>query len=282
MATSAATLIQRCRRFMGDYGTTDTLTVSLSASATSMTVTDSTIYSARWIVQVDNELLYTKGTPTSVAVSIGRGHQGTTAASHANSSVLTIQPAFSDQEYLDALNEAVDASFPMLYQRVQDESLTAVVATDWEYTIPNLNGAPIPYIAKVWVLETGDTQYREKRDWSVIRGATPILVFNRSETGTVRIDGYGPFPSFSSTSSTVSAQWPQSADSFLVEYACQRLLTSGEARRVRQDVGMPDQRENATRTGSSMSAANALFSRADTLLRKCAMAPMPRPIKPTF
>ena len=281
MATAASTLIARCRRFMGDYGTTDTLTVSLSASATSFSVTDSTLYSPRWIVQVDSELLYTKNVPTSTTVNVGRGHMGTTAASHASSAVLTIQPAFADQEYLDALNEAIDASFPMLYQRVQDESLT-VTTDDWEYTIPNLNGTPIPYISKVWVKTTGDDVFREKRDWSVIRGATPILVFDRSEAGTVRIDGFGPFVSFSTTSSTTSAQWPANADGFLVEYACQRLLTSGEARRVRVETGVRDQRENANRTGSSMSAANALFSRAERLLERCAMPPMPRAVKPTL
>ena len=281
MATAASTLIQRCRRFMGDYGPTDTLTVSLSASATSFSVSDSSLFSARWTVQVDSELMYTRGTPTSTTVNVMRGYQGTTAASHANSSTLTIQPAFTDNEYLDALNEAIDASFPLLYQRVQDESLSAV-ATTWEYTIPNLNGVPIPFISKVWVKETGDLVFREKRDWSVIRGATPKLIFDRSETGTIRLDGFGPFVSFSTTSSTTSAQWPQNADNYLVEYACQRLLTSGEARRVRQDVGMPDQRENAVRTGSNMSAANGIFNRANTLLARVSMPPMPRAVKPTF
>jgi hypothetical protein len=282
MATAASTLIQRCRRFMGDYGTTDALTISLSTTATSFTVADSTIYRSGWMVQVDSELLYIKSLPTSVAVTVGRGHQGTTAASHANASSLIINPAFSDAEYLDALNGALDASFPLLYQRVQDESLTSASA-DWEYTIPDLNGAPIPYISKVYVKESGDVVFREKRDWSVIRGATPALIFERDEpTGTIRIDGFGPFPSLSTSASTLSAQWPLNADDFLVEHACQRLLTSGEARRVRQDVGMPDQRENATRTGSSMAAANALFSRADTLLRKVAMPPLPKHVKPTF
>ena len=281
MATAASTLIQRCRRFMGDYGPTDTLTVSLSSTATSFSVTDSSVFSPRWTVQVDSELLYTRSIPNSTAVNVMRGYQGTTAASHANSSVLTIQPAFTDNEYLDALNEAIDASFPLLYQRVQDESLSAV-ATTWEYTIPNLNGAPIPYIAKVWVKETGDDVFREKRDWSVIRGATPKLIFDRSETATVRLDGYGPFVSFTTTSSTLSTQFPAGGESFLVEYACQRLLTSGEARRVRQDVGIPDQRENAVRTGSNMAAANGIFNRANTLLSRCAMPPMPRALKTGF
>jgi hypothetical protein len=282
MATAASTLISRCRRFMGDYGTTDTLSISLSSSATSMTVADSTLYSPRWNVQIDNELMYVKSLPSSTVVGLGRGHMGTTAATHVVSSTITIQPGFADVEYLDALNAGIEASFPFLYQRVQDESLTSA-SQDWEYTIPSLNDAPIPYISKVWVKETGDTVYREKRDWSVIRGATPILVFDRDEpAGTIRLDGFGPFPSLTSSASTLSAQWPANAEDFLVSYACQRLLASGEARRVRVDTGAIDQREQANRTGSSMSAANALYSRANAILSRCAMPPMPKHVRPTF
>jgi hypothetical protein len=282
MATAASTLIARCRRFMGDYGTTDTLSISLSTNATSMTVADSTLYSPRWNVQIDNELMYVKSLPSATVVGLVRGHMGTTAATHVVSSTITIQPAFADVEYLDALNAAIEASFPMLYQRVQDESLTSA-SQDWEYTIPSLNGSPIPYLEKVWVKESGDNIFREKRDWSVIRGATPVLVFERDEpTGTIRLQGLGPFPSLTSSASTLSAQWPANAEDYLVEYACQRLLTSGEARRVRQDVGLPDGRENATRTGSSMSAANALYSRANAILSRCAMPPPGKHLRPTF
>jgi hypothetical protein len=252
MATAASTLISRCRRFMGDYGTTDTLSISLSSSATSMTVADSTLYSPRWNVQIDNELMYVKSLPSSTVVGLGRGHMGTTAATHVVSSTITIQPGFADVEYLDALNAGIEASFPFLYQRVQDESLTSA-SQDWEYTIPSLNDAPIPYISKVWVKETGDT-----------------------------VDGFGPFPSLTSSASTLSAQWPANAEDFLVSYACQRLLASGEARRVRVDTGAIDQREQANRTGSSMSAANALYSRANAILSRCAMPPMPKHVRPTF
>lgn len=267
---------------MGDYGPTDTLSVSLSSTATSMTVADSTLYSARWIVQVHDELMYVKSLPSATVVGLGRGHMGTTAASHAVSSTITIQPAFADVEYLDALNAAIEAGFPQLYQRVQDESLTSE-SQDYEYDIPDLNNAPIPYISKVYVKETGDTIFREKRDWSVTRGATPILVFERDEpAGTIRIDGFGPFPSLTSSASTLSAQFPANAEEYLVEFACQRLLASGEARRVRQDVGAPDSRENAVRTGSGMSAANALFSRSSQILARCAMPPLPKHVRPTF
>ena len=69
--------------------------------------------------QSEKSQLYVKNVPTAVAVSVGRGHMGTTAASHANAASLAIQPAFADVEYLDALNAALDASFPFLYQRVQ-------------------------------------------------------------------------------------------------------------------------------------------------------------------
>ena len=53
------------------------------------------------------------------------------------------------------------------------------------------------------------------------------------------------------------------------------LITSGEADRVRQDVAVLDQRENANRTGSSMSASNALYNRFPKRLNDSAMAPSP-------
>lgn len=267
---------------MGDWPLLDQLTVSLSSNATSITVADSALYSGNWLLQIDDETLLTRSAPSSgTTVTVFRGHLGTTAASHANSSSILVKPAFADVEYLDALNAGLEASFPLLYQRVQDESLTAA-PDDWEYNIPDLNSVPIPYISKVWVKTDGDLIFREKRDWHVIRGATPILVFDRGEDGTVRIDGFGPFPSLTSSSSTLSDQWPANADTFLTTYAAQWLLSSGEGRRVRHDVGPHDARENANRTGSSMAAANHLFNRAQNILARVAMAPMPKHVRPTF
>ena len=286
MPTVASTLVQRCRRFNDDWPELDSLGASLTNSATTVTTTvnpASGSYSPNWLIQVDSEAMLVR-TSSSLAGSITvlRGARGTTAATHASGATVLIKPLFLDSEYLDALNAALDYAYPALYQRVIDESLTSVAAT-YEYTVPNLNAAPIPYLTKVYVKETGDDVFREKRDWTVLRGATPKIVFRRDEpAGTIRLDGFGPFPSLSTTASTLSAQFPSNAESYLEAFVSQWLLTSGEARRVRVDTGVQDNREQANRTGSSMAAANAIFNRADRVLARVAMQPMPRHVYPTL
>jgi hypothetical protein len=269
---------------MGDYGITDTLSVSLSSSATSMTVADSSIYSPRWNVQIDNELMYVKSLPSATVVGLSRGHMGTTAATHVVSSQITIQPAFANVEYLDAINAGLEASFPALYKPVAQE-YTGLAAETYEYELPDMTGLsiPIPYVYRLEIKDSGDTVFGTVRNWDVIRSATPILKFGRALVGggTLRVLGFGPFAPLGASDS-LDAFFPANAEDFLVEYACQRLLASGEARRVRQDVGMPDSRENATRTGSGMAASNALYSRANNLLSRAAMAPMPKHVKATF
>jgi len=59
VATSATTLVQRVRRFLGDWPELDSAAASISSGGTSLTVaTDATTrYAQNWLIQVDQEMM---------------------------------------------------------------------------------------------------------------------------------------------------------------------------------------------------------------------------------
>lgn len=276
MATAASTLIQRSRRFLGDWPEIDAVTASISSGGTTISVADATIYSAGWILQVDQEAMYvSSGVGTTVTVR--RGIRGTTAASHASASTVLVRPHFLDVEYLDALNAAIGASFPLLYQKVIDESLSTS-ATVYEYNVPTLTSlnAPIPFLSDIYFKESGDLAFRLLRDWEVRRGATPLIKFRRYlPTGTLRVEGYGPIARLTSNADTLTSLFPSNSEDALTTFAAQYLLASGEARRTREDTGARDDRENANRPGSAMAVSNTLYQRFQIQIRQAAMPPIP-------
>lgn len=278
MSTAASTLIERTRRYVRDWPDQDTITASLSSSVTSAAVADGTRYAANWTIQIDDEAVVVSAAGSGTTVPIRRGRYGTTAATHTSGSAVLIRPAFTNLEILDALNAALDATFPLLYRPVASE-WTGITSTDYEYAIPTMTtlSLPIPYLSKIEYQETADDAFREVRSWNVVRGDTPLVKFRRTLPGggTLRFSGFGPFAQLTSTASTLDSFYPASAESLLVEYAAQHLLMSGEAGRVRQDTGARDDRESATRTGSSMNTANAIWQRWQRKLSMQAMPPLP-------
>lgn len=285
MSTSASTLTERTRRYLRDWPDQDTLTGSMSASVTTATVADGTLYSKNWTVQVEDEAMVVSANGAGTSVSVRRGRFGTTAVTHVSGSAILVRPAFTNMDILDALNRALDACFPLLYRPVATE-WTGDTSTAYEYLIPNMTtlSVPIPYLARVEYKESGDTAFREVRRWSVVRGDTPIIKFRSTLPGggTLRLVGFGPFAHLTASSDTLDGFFPYNAEDLLVEYAAQSLLTSGEAGRVRTDTGAVDTREQANRTGSSMAAANAVLARWQQRLRAAAMAPMPRHVVPVI
>jgi hypothetical protein len=288
MPTAGSALIPRVRRFVGDYPEYDTLGASCTSSATTLATTvnpASGSYAPGFAIQVDQEALLVK-TASSVAASmtVMRAHMGTTGATHASGAPVLIKPAFLDVEILDAINYALGNTFPHLYKPVAQE-YTGIASSTYEYELPNMTGidVPIPYVYRVEYKENGDSAFRQVNAWSVRRGVTPILQFRRPLPGggTIRILGFGPFEPLAIGDST-DASFPVDCADLLVTGAGEYLLSSGEARRVRVDVGMIDNREQATRVGSSMNASNALLSRFERQLSRKAMPPMPRHVKATF
>lgn len=282
MATTLDTLVARTRRFMRDYpAPVDITSASLSSSVTTVPVSDGTQFAAGWAIEIGYETMLVRSV-SSNNLTVLRGYAGSTAASYATSQTVMIRPAFYTVEVIDALNAAKDEMFPLVYKPVLDTSLTSDGAT-YEFTVPNLDSTPMPYVSAIDIQISGYTNYRPVQNWTIKRGATPKIKFRSPpEPGTLRVHGFGPFADLTASTSTVDAQFPKNAEQPLVLGAASRLLGSGEAGRLRQDTGSRDDREAANRPGGSISLANQLERRFEKALARAAMPPMPPHVVGTF
>ena len=273
---TVATIVDRTRRFLRDWPDLDTTTASLTSSTVTVSIADSTLYTVNKDIEVEQELMTVRALPSGVTLTVKRGAKGTTAASHATSQAVLISPDFSSLDILDALNAAVGAAFPYVYQRVTNTTLTTVAST-YEYNVPSVGTGQsyaIPHIHRVEIKENGETKYRDKKDWRIIRAATPILQFRRTQpaSATLRLHGYAPFPRLAFTDS-LPLQWPENFEDALVTYAAGWLKQSGETGRVKIDTGAIDNREQANRVGSSGAIGTSLLQRFYRDLANCGFSP---------
>lgn len=277
MSTPAATLVQRCRRFMIDWPEGDTLTASCGVNATSLTVADTSVYAPGWLIQVGTEAFMVKSRTSGTVLSVLSGARGTTSATHASGSTVLMNPRFLDTDYLEGINSAIRASFPLLYT-VTIDATTATTNATYEYNIPSgTNGAPIRAISYLEFKESGDPAYRKFGAWDVARGPTPFVKLRRPlPIGVLRFCGFSEIPPLADLTASLDVSFPVNAEDYLVLYTAQYLTASGEAMRVRQDTGPNDDREAANRPGSSISLSNSLYQRAFTRLQQSAMPPMPK------
>lgn len=258
----------------------DSLTASVASttSSTTLTVADSSKYAVNQPLELDGEVMLVRSIASSTTLTVKRAAYSSTASAHASGAAILIKPQFFTVEILDALNYGLDMTFPLLYKEIADTSLTTTADT-YEYTIPTVTatGQAISRISDVELKEPGDFAYRRTSAWTVLRGSTPKLKFRRlySTGATIRVRGYGPFGHFAALTDSLDSQFPYHAEFPLVEFAASYLLESGEARRVRIDVGPVDARENAN-PGASMAASDRVLGRFERNLLKCAMPPLPR------
>ena len=290
MAVDLATLIQRTRRFVGDWPDNDVLTASLASTTSVVSVGDGTLYYKNLELEIDQELLKVQVAGAGTTFTARRGAHGSTAASHASTAVVLMNPAFPAVQVIDALNMAKDDAYPLHYMPVLDTSLTTLANT-FEYTVPNMPGTyggdtiPMQYVSKVEVKGPGQTDYIPIRQWNIRRASTPKIQFKHVQEagGTIRVHGYGPFPDLSATTDVLSDKlWRKPAEKFLPVGAASFLLAGGEARRTRVDTLATDNREMANRPGSAMSASNALYARFRQMVLTSAPPALPPHVKPTF
>lgn len=285
MATAASTLIQRTRRLLRDWPETDVTTASIASGGTTLTVADTTQYFVNERIEIGDEVLRVTALATGTTLTVQRAMRGSTQASHAQSSTVLQNPGFYAVEILDELNNGLDACFPLLYRPVARE-YTGSDGTTYEWNLPTMSGlsVAIPYLYEIEVKESGDVAFRRDDAWEVVRSENPFVRFRRAPTSgsTLRLRGFGPFTHLTASTDTLDTYFPLQAEGLLPMFAASQLLASGEAGRVRVDVGAIDQREQANRTGASMSASSSLLQRFYQRRADAAMPPMPRHVVSLF
>lgn len=278
MASTARQLTARVRRFLQDWGDLeDRLTAAAGSSDTTITVADSAVYGRGWILQVEDEAMQVLSAPTGTTVSVRRAVRGTVAAAHATSSLVALRPHFLNLDYLEALNSAVEACYPWIYRPVTDETIVTSSGT-YEYTIPPVDGLPLRALTRVYIRDTGTIPWAHVMKWDVVRNQNTVKIKIGFDPGpaSLRLVGFTQIQPFLNLDATLDTSFPPGAEDALVFYAAQYLLASGEARRVREDTGLRDDRESRNAVGSSGRISEQVYQRFLGRLGSSAMQPMPR------
>lgn len=283
MATATNTLIQMVRRYVRDWPDWDATTASMGSLDTSVSVADSSRYYKNETIEIDQEDMIVRAIPDGTTLTVARGAYGSTAATHSSGADVVMKPAWTAVQILDALNAAIQATYPYVYQEVMDTS-TTIATNTYEYAVPNMPGTyggdtiPMQRIRAIDILDPGATNlpYVPLSGWLLRRDITAPMIkltYLENPGATLRIRGYGPFPDIDFGGSLHDA-FPRNLVQALVEYAASVLLMSGEAGRLRADAQLMDTREAAQRPGSSLNAANAAEARFTRRLSNNAMPPM--------
>lgn len=281
------TLVNTTRRFLRDWPVYEQLSGSITNSTTSITVTDSSQYAARWNIEIDLESMVVTSAPSSgTTLTVIRGTYGSTAATHNTGADILMNPVFKSVEIIDAINMGIDAAFPFFYKMAFDTSITATDST-YEYTIPNMPGTydsgstlQIPVMTRLEIKQTSDLTYRELRRWSIRQAADGSRVFKLRTTepagGTFRVTGYGPFAHLAAATDTLDQSWPKRAQLLPALYAAAHLMMSSEAGRDRGDFEAVDKREESNKPLVSLQTGQALYQRWMHETMQAAMPPIPK------
>lgn|SRR5690242_1950011 len=277
-------LVNTTRRYLRDWPLFERLGASMASTDSTITVADATLYGNRWSIDVDLEsMLVTNATGTTLTVL--RGIRGSTAASHAASADILVQPNFSGVEIIDAINRGIDAAYPLFYKTVLDTSITATDST-YEYTIPNMPGTydtgatmQVPRMMKLEIKQTSDLTYRELRRWQIRSAPDGSRLFKLRTAepagGTFRVTGIGPFPHLAAATDAMDESWPKDSQYLPALYAAADLMMSSEAGRDRGDWNAVDRREEANRPLTSLQTGQQLYNRWFRELNQSAMPPIP-------
>ena len=241
--TTVATVLNRASRQLlaGVVEERNKLAASLDSSATSIT----TLYDigglrAGSVFEVDSELMYVWDSNASAkTLTVERGFAGTTAASHSNGAIMTLNPRFPRQQMLDAINADLD-----------DLSSTAnglfrVVTTDLSY---NGSDRQINITSSGTIIELLDVRLRYLADdYPVIRSARlqtglPTTDFASGNTlvldepvmaGTLRVRYKAPFVRATSETSdlTTDCFLPATCDDIVEMGVMLRMMAGREIKR---------------------------------------------------
>lgn len=210
MSTAGALITRASRQLLsGTVEERNKLAATVTSSDTSLTTTyDLGGLRAGSVIEIDSELCYIwESNSSTKTLTVERGYQGTTAASHTSGTVVTLSPRFPRSSMLDALNAELDDLSSTM------NGLFRVVATSISY-----NGADrqINLTSASSVIELLDVRLRYLADdYPIIRkvrlqrdlptsdfASGFSIVFDEGVmAGTLRVTYKAPFTRASSESS---------------------------------------------------------------------------------
>lgn len=277
MAT-VATVINKTQRQLLSGQVEEKNKLSGTVNSTATTVT--TLYDLNGlrpgtVFEIDSEMFYVwESSVSSKSLTVERGWNGTTATSHANNAVITVNPRFPRAQILEAINDEIsDLSSPVngLYQmKLVDLPYNG---TDIMINLPVFGG----------IIELYDVRLRYTNDdYPMIRKTQLIrdlptsdfpsgfaIKFNqRSRSGDLRITFKAPFQAVASESDNLQlvAGIPTSAEDILALGAQIRLMSPREIRRNLIDTQGDTRRSEEVPAGAiASSITNLLRLRRDRI-----------------
>jgi hypothetical protein len=277
MAT-VATVINKTQRQLlsGQVEEKNKLSGTINSTATTVT----TLYDLNGlrpgtVFEIDSEMFYVwESSVSSKSLTVERGWNGTTATSHANNAVITVNPRFPRAQILEAINDEIsDLSSPVngLYQmKLVDLPYNG---TDIMINLPVFGG--IIELYDVRLRYTND-DYPMIRKTQLIRDLPTLdfpsgfaIKFNqRSRSGDLRITFKAPFQAVASESDNLQlvAGIPTSAEDILALGAQIRLMSPREIRRNLIDTQGDTRRSEEVPAGAiASSITNLLRLRRDRI-----------------
>lgn len=277
MAT-VATVINRTQRQLlsGQVEEKNKLSGAINASTTSLaTLYDLNGLRPGTVFEIDSEMFYVwESSVSSKTLTVERGWNGTTPASHANNAIITVSPRFPRAQILEAMNDEIaDLSSPVngLYQM-------KIVDTEYNGTDPMIN---LPVFGSVIDLYDVRLRYTSD-DYPLIRKVQLIrdlptsdfpsgyaIKFNqRSRSGDLRVTYKAPFQSVASESDNLQtvAGIATSMEDIVALGAQIRLMSPREIRRNFIDTQGDTRRSDEVPAGAiGNSITNLLRLRRDRI-----------------
>jgi hypothetical protein len=290
--TTVATVLNRASRQMlaGVVEERNKLAASLTSSDTSVITTyDLGGLRTGSVFEIESELFYVwDANPATKTLTVERGYAGTTAASHASGTIVTLNPRFPRAQMLDALNADLD-----------DLSSTAnglfrVVTVDLNY---NGSDRQINITNSGTILELLDVRLRYLADdhpvlnYVRLQTGLPTTDFASGNTlvfdepvmaGTVRVRYKAPFVRATSESSdlTTNCFLPATCDDIVEMGVIMRMMAGREIKRNFTESQGDTRRPDEVQAGAiANSIANIQRLRRERVIAEAGRLKAQYPIK---
>ena len=290
--TTVATVLNRASRQMlaGVVEERNKLASSLDSSTTSVVLSyDLGGFRAGSVFEIESELFYIwEANTASKTLTVERGFNGTTAASHSANVLATLNPRFPRAQMLDSLNAELDDLSSTM------NGLFRVVTADLTY---NGSDRQIDITSSGTIIELLDTRLRYLADDYPVLNAVRLqtglptsdfasgntLVFDEPVmAGTVRVRYKAPFVRATSESSdlTTNCFLPATCDDIVETGVILRMMSGREIKRSFIESQGDTRRADEVPPGASRdSVANLARLRRERIIAEAARLKAQYPIK---